>query len=88
MFLKRADNLKLPYQYLEAEAITLCEKLKNNSDGYYNPNHHIERGINSIQNGKNAEAIGFMKNAQQNTGSLPTIIGGFYENALRINQDK
>lgn len=88
MFLKRADNNDIPYDILEDEAKALTTKLKNKSDGFYNPNHLIERGVHSLCNNNNKEAISHFKKAQLDTGTLPNIIGGLYENTCKINEDK
>ena len=67
----------------------LTEKLKAKSDDFYNPNHYVERGINEICNNNNQAAIDHFKKAQENnTGTLPQILGGMYENCCKINADK
>ena len=55
-----------------------------NSDAYDNPNHYVERGINELRHGNFDKAKGFMQDAQKNSGSLPTIIGGFFQHTIQL----
>lgn len=74
---------------MEGEANNLVDKLKKNSDSYYTPNHNVERGINELCEGRRDAAINYFQKAQNNdSGSLPKIIGGIYGSCCKINADK